>query len=99
VRIAIAVLMVSFAAVMVGTMWLIWLTELDLDLAIFEVISALATVGLSANVTPTLPEPAQLLLVGLMLLGRVGPLTLASSLTLRTTPRDYRLPEGRPMIG
>jgi Trk-type K+ transport system membrane component len=99
VRIAIAVLMVSFAAVMIGTMWLIWLTELDLDLAMFEVISALATVGLSANVTPTLPEPAQLLLVGLMLLGRVGPLTLASSLTLRTTPRDYRLPEGRPMIG
>lgn len=99
VRIAIAVVMVSFAAVMVGTMGLIALTDLSLDRALFEVISALATVGLSAGVTPTLPEGAQLLLVVLMLLGRVGPLTLVSSLSLRETPRAYRLPEGRPMIG
>ena len=28
-----------------------------------------------------------------------GPLTLASSLTLRSSPRAFRLPEGRPMIG
>lgn len=99
VRIALAVVLVSVAAIGVGTMALISLTDLSLDLALFEVISALATVGLSANVTPTLPEGAQLLLVGLMLLGRVGPLTLVSSLSLRATPRDYRLPEGRPMIG
>jgi Trk-type K+ transport system membrane component len=50
-------------------------------------------------VTPGLPEAGQLLLVALMFLGRVGPVTLASSLTLRSTSRDYRLPEGRPMIG
>lgn len=99
VRVAIAVVMVSFAAVMVSTMALIWLTRLPLDLAMFEVISALATVGLSANVTPTLTEPAQVLLIVLMLLGRIGPLTLASALTLRQVHRDYRLPEGRPMIG
>jgi trk system potassium uptake protein len=99
VRVAIAVVLVSFATVMAGTMAMMSLSELDLDLAMFEVISALATVGLSANVTPTLGIPAQMLLAGLMLLGRVGPLTLASSLTLRTTPRSYRLPEGRPMIG
>jgi trk system potassium uptake protein len=50
-------------------------------------------------VTPGLGQTAQLLLVALMFLGRVGPLTLASSLTLRSIPVDYRLPEGRPMIG
>ena len=99
VRIAIAVVMVSLAAVMVGTMALIYLTDLTLDLALFEVISALATVGLSANVTPTLPEGAQLMLVGLMLLGRVGPLTLVSSLALRSSQRAFRLPAGQPMIG
>jgi trk system potassium uptake protein TrkH len=99
VRIAIAVVTVSITAVMVGTMALIALSDLSLDLAVFEVISALATVGLSAGVTPTLGEGAQLLLVGWMLLGRVGPLTLVSSLSLRDVPREYRLPEGRPMIG
>jgi Trk-type K+ transport system membrane component len=99
VRVAISVAMISLGAVLVGTMALQALTDLSLDLALFEVTSALATVGLSANVTPGLPEAAQLLLVTLMFLGRVGPVTLASSLTLRNTPRDYRLPEGRPMIG
>ena len=72
-RVAISVAMISLGAVLVGTMALQALTDLSLDLALFEVISALATVGLSANVTPGLPEPAQLLLVALMFLGRVGP--------------------------
>ena len=99
VRVAIAVAMISLGAVLTGTMALQALTDLSLDLALFEVTSALATVGLSANVTPGLPEPAQLLLVALMFLGRVGPVTLASSLSLRSTALDYRLPEGRPMIG
>ncbi len=99
VRVAIAVAMVSLAAVALCTMALLTLTDLSLDHALFEVTSALATVGLSANVTPALPETGQLLLVILMFLGRVGPLTLASSLTLRSTFRAYRLPEGRPMIG
>jgi trk system potassium uptake protein len=99
VRVAIAVAMISLGAVLIGSMALQALTDLSLDLALFEVTSALATVGLSANVTPGLREPAQLLLVALMFLGRVGPVTLASSLSLRNTSRDYRLPEGRPMIG
>ncbi len=99
VRVAISVAMISLGAVLVGTMALQAVTDLSLDLALFEVTSALATVGLSANVTPGLPQAGQLLLVALMFLGRVGPVTLASSLTLRSTSRDYRLPEGRPMIG
>ena len=99
VRVAISVAMISLGAVLVGTMALQALTDLDLDRALFEVTSALATVGLSANVTPTLGAPPQLLLIALMFLGRVGPVTLASSLTLRSTAREYRLPEGRPMIG
>jgi trk system potassium uptake protein TrkH len=99
VRVAIAVLLVSGTAVVAATIALITLTGLSLDLALFEIISALATVGLSANVTPTLNPPAQVLLIALMFLGRVGPLTLASSLSLNVIHRNYRLPEGRPMVG
>jgi len=99
VRVSVAVIMISGSAVVVGTMAMIWMTDLSLDLAMFEVISALATVGLSANVTATLPQVAQLLLIVLMILGRVGPITLASSLTMNTGQRHYRLPEGRPMVG
>ena len=99
VRVAIAVLLVSGTAVVASTMAMIALTGLTLDLALFEIVSATATVGLSADVTPTLGQPAQLLLVALMFLGRVGPLTLASSLSLNVVHRSYRLPEGRPMVG
>ena len=45
VRVAISVAMISLGAVLVGTMALQALTDLDLDRALFEVTSALATVG------------------------------------------------------
>ena len=92
VRVAISVAMISLGAVLVGTMALQAVTDLSLDLALFEVTSALATVGLSANVTPGLPQAGQLLLVALMFLGRVGPVTLASSLTLRPHPATTGCP-------
>ncbi len=99
VRIAVAVIMVSATAIMTATMALIALSELSLDLALFEVVSAMATVGLTAGATPDLPAPAQSLIIVCMLVGRVGPLTLVSALSLRHVARAYRLPEGRPMIG
>ncbi len=43
----------------------------------FESVSALATVGLSAGVTPLLSLPAKLLIIVFMYFGRVGVLTLS----------------------
>ena len=40
-----------------------------------------------------------MILVGLMFLGRLGPITLVSALALRERKRLYELPEGRPIIG
>lgn len=45
------------------------------DNAIFEVFSAFGTVGLSANITPTLTLGSKILLCILMFLGRLGPMT------------------------
>ena len=45
--------------------------------ALFEAVSALATVGLSAGVTPQLTLPAKLLVILYMYFGRVGVLTLS----------------------
>lgn len=67
------------------------------DLA-FESISALATVGLSTGVTPTLEPGSKLVLVALMFLGRVGPLTLAAVLAGRRVD-DWRHPTETVMIG
>lgn len=67
------------------------------DLA-FESMSALATVGLSTGVTPTLAPVSKLVLAALMFLGRVGPLTLAAILAGRRAD-DWRHPTEAVMIG
>lgn len=60
-----------------------------LDIA-FEVVSAYGTVGLSRNLTPSLSDPGQLLIMLGMFIGRVGPLALAFILaTPKTTKIHY----------
>ena len=99
IRQALTVVLLSIAAVVSATVVLIEMTALSTQTLLFEVVSAFATVGLSTGVTADLPSGAQLILVGLMFLGRLGPITLVSALALRERTRLYELPEGRPIIG
>ena len=99
IRQALTVVLLSIAAVVVATIALIEITALSTQTLLFETVSAFATVGLSTGVTADLPGAAQLILVGLMFLGRLGPITLVSALALRERTRLYELPEGRPIIG
>jgi Trk-type K+ transport system membrane component len=75
------------------------LSDIETDQALFEVISALSTCGLSTGVTGSLDAPAQVLLAILMFVGRVGPVTLATALALRQSDTRYRYPEGRVLLG
>lgn len=68
-----------------------------LDLA-FEAISAAATVGLSRGVTGGLSDIGLLILATLMLIGRVGPLTLVFMIAHRRGDR-IRYPEGQVNVG
>ena len=52
------------------------LESLPLIPCLFEAISALATVGLSFGITPTLSVPSKLILITFMFIGRVGGLTI-----------------------
>jgi trk system potassium uptake protein len=56
----------------------------------FEAVSAVGTVGASTGITRTLEEPARILLIGAMFIGRLGPLTLVLALTARARPVSYR---------
>lgn len=98
-RQALTVMSLSSIAVMAGTMLIMVQTTANLDQALFESVSAFATVGLSTGITPTLPESSQIVLIVLMIIGRLGPLTIATALALRTTPLTYELPKDRPLIG
>lgn len=98
-REAITVVLVAIAAVMASVIGILAMTDLDLDKVLFEAVSAFGTVGLSTGITATLPSAAQLILVTLMFLGRLGPLTLGSALALRERRIAYELPNERPAIG
>jgi trk system potassium uptake protein len=99
IRQATTVALLGVAAVVGGTMLLTQMTDLPLRDVMFETTSAFATVGLSTGITPKIGAPGQLVLVGLMFLGRLGPITLVSALALRESTRRYTLPEGAPLIG
>jgi potassium uptake TrkH family protein len=99
VRQAITVGLTFVGLVLVSTLLLLLLEPVRLNEAMFEVVSAFSTAGLSTGITADLGTPARTLLVFLMFVGRIGPVTLVSALALRERGHLYQLPEGRPLIG
>ena len=98
-RQALSVALLGVAVVVGATALMLLLTPFALDAVLYEVVSAFATVGLSTGITAQVGVPGQLLLVVLMFLGRLGPITLASALALRSRPKLYEVPYERPLIG
>ena len=73
---AIAILFMYTSLGILCAMTLSILESLPLIPCLFEAISALATVGLSFGITPTLSVPSKLILIAFMFIGRVGGLTI-----------------------
>lgn len=95
---ALAITVIGLFCVVTGA-FLLTVTENQgfLDLA-FEAVSAFGTVGLSRGVTPNLSTAGQLVIILLMLVGRVGPLTLA--FTLANVRRErIQYPSGQVCVG
>ena len=57
----------------------------------FEVMSALATVGVTANLTPNLSMAGQAIIMALMFFGRIGPLSILASLSIRRISKTESL--------
>ncbi|MGI4718169.1 MAG: TrkH family potassium uptake protein [Janthinobacterium lividum] len=98
-RQAITVLVLGSVLVVLGTLALLRLTDFPTDQVIFEVIAAFSTAGLSTGITAQLPASGQLVLLVLMFVGRVGTITLATSLVLGERRMPYRYPEEHPIVG
>ncbi|WBC19672.1 MULTISPECIES: potassium transporter TrkG [unclassified Solwaraspora] len=99
-RQALTVALIGVALVGAGTLALISLTDdIGGEQALYEVTSAFGTTGLSTGITGDLPDPAQVLLVVLMFVGRIGSVTLGSAIALNTRRRRFHYPEERPIVG
>lgn len=68
---------------------------------LYELTSAVGTVGLSRGLTAVLNTPAKWILIFTMYLGRIGPLTLGAAVVSRAQKRaeDVHLAEENIMIG
>ncbi len=66
---------------------------------LFDTVSAFGTVGLSMGVTPKLNDLQKLALVLMMFVGRVGPLTLAFSLSREAGKKSLSYAEEGVMVG
>ena len=65
---------------------------------VFECTSALSTVGSSMDLTPTLGSDSKLIVIVLMFIGRVGVLTLISSLIKQKKITKYKYPSDNIII-
>ncbi len=67
---------------------------------LFESVSALATVGLTAGVTPLMSIPAQVLIIAFMYFGRVGVLTISLGFLMGDKAEDrFRYADTNLLIG
>lgn len=66
---------------------------------LFEMTSALSTVGLSTGITAHLSAPSKLVLCAAMFIGRVGPIALMLSILHDGRSLTYALPEEEIIVG
>lgn len=66
---------------------------------LYETVSAFGTAGLTIGLTTKLSTIGKILIIFMMYLGRVGPLTVALSLTKKKVNPGIKYPEGKILIG
>lgn len=91
------VLVLIFSIILAITEEITGFSFLDI---LFETVSAFGTVGLSRGLTPYLSSAGKIMLSILMLIGRIGPMTVACAfLRQNKNLGNYTYPEGKIIIG
>jgi trk system potassium uptake protein TrkH len=85
---ALAIIVVSFAILLTSAFALMLTEDARFDVVLFEAISAFSTVGLTAGLTENLSPTGKFIMIFLMIIGRIGPITLA---LLAASPNTSRI--------
>ena len=97
---AMTIVSVMVGLALTGAMFISATSPVSLTNALFESVSALATVGLTAGVTPVLSIPAQFLIILFMYFGRVGILTISLGFLIGNKAEDrFRYANTNLLIG
>lgn len=94
--------MMAFLFLVLGTTTLVMLEpEMDFLSLLYEAVSAIGTVGLTADITPKLSMASKIVVMLMMYVGRIGPVTFALTFGTKKNPKERfrELPECRIMVG
>lgn len=81
------------------TLFLLYSSEFNFMDVLFEVSSAMGTVGLSLGITPELGFTGKIVIIICMFLGRIGPATLIMMLLLKEKKSKLYYPEEKIILG
>lgn len=101
-RTGFSVVMVAFGFLLTGlTLLTVFEPEMDFLSLLYETVSAIGTVGLTADVTPHLGVASKIVIMCMMYIGRLGPVTIALVFGTRKNMKERirELPEQRIMVG
>lgn len=97
---ACSILVIYLFAVLVGTILILFIQpELSLDSVLFETSSAIATVGLTMNVTSKLLPLSRIIIILMMYVGRIGGLSVISLFEVRAQEEVLQRPVEKILIG
>lgn len=99
IRKAVAVVTISFLMSLVALGAMLILEKGDIVDIIFEVYSAIGTVGISRDYTATVGLAGKIILCICMFLGRIGPIAMVIAFAMRDKQESIRLPEESVTVG
>ncbi|MBR2023176.1 MAG: Trk family potassium uptake protein [Clostridia bacterium] len=103
IRQALAIFVSCLAIVVIATMAVCAIEvsnpSATFQAVLFETVSAMATVGLSLSLTPTLSTASKLILILLMYIGRVGVITIGLAFAEKTQTTEIKRPIENILIG
>jgi trk system potassium uptake protein len=96
---ALVIITFSFSLINLFTILLLLPDDVRFLPAMFEVVSAFGTVGLSMGLTPSLTTAGKVIIIVVMFIGRIGPLTMALALGEQRDRARFAYPTERVMVG
>jgi trk system potassium uptake protein len=96
---ALVIITLSFSLINLFTILLLLTDDVRFLPAMFEVVSAFGTVGLSMGLTPSLTAAGKVIIIVVMFIGRIGPLTMALALGEQQDQARFAYPTERVMVG
>lgn len=99
IRKATTVMLINLSLVLISAMIIFTNQQLPFESVLFEVFSAIGTVGMSTGVTRDLTMVSRVIIILLMYCGRVGSLSFAVAFARRNTVAAVKSPKEKVVVG